>query len=82
MIHLLVYLSTAAVAALSVLQAGKQILPWLAGIVVYLLAAALMAVSCVFLCQDLRNGIVERIVASIKKNPFGERFLDDHAHDP
>ena len=46
-IHLIVHLSTAAVAVLSVLQAGQQILPWIAGIAVYVLAAVLMAVSCV-----------------------------------
>lgn len=77
-IHLIVYLSMAAAAALSVIQAGKQILPWIAGIVVYALAAALMAASCVFLYQDLRNNVIGRMIASIKKNPLGERFLDDH----
>ena len=77
-IHLIVYLSTAAAAALSVIQAGKQILPWIAGIGGYALAAALMAASCVFLYQDLRNNVIGRMIASIKKNPLGERFLDDH----
>ena len=77
--HLIVYLSTAAVAALSVIQAGKQILPWIAGIAVYVLAAALMTASCVFLYHDLRNSAINKIIVSIKKNPFGERFLDDHA---
>lgn len=57
-IHLIVYLSMAAAAALSVIQAGKQILPWIAGIVVYALSAALMAASCVFLYQDLRNNVI------------------------
>lgn len=78
-IHLIVYLSTAAVAALSVIQAGKQILPWIAGIAVYVLAAVLMIASCVFLYHDLRNSVINKIIVSIKKNPFGERFLDDHA---
>ena len=77
--HLIVYLSTAAVAALSVIQAGKQILPWIAGIAVYVLAATLMTASCVFLYHDLRNSAINKIIVSIKKNPFGERFLDDHA---
>lgn len=48
MIHLLVYISTAAAAVLSIIQAGKQILPWIAGIVVYVLAAVLLTLSCVF----------------------------------
>lgn len=78
-IHLIVYLSTAAVAVLSVLQAGKEILPWIAGIAVYALAAALMAVSCVFLYQDLRKNVFAGIISTIRKNPIGDRFLDDHA---
>lgn len=77
-IHLIVYLSAAAAAVLSVVQAEKQILPWIAGIMVYVLAAVLMAVSCVFLYQDLRSSVIKNIIASIKKNPFGARFLDDH----
>ncbi len=51
-IHLIVYLSTA--------------------------AAALLAASCVFLYRDLRNNVIDRMIVSIKKNPLGERFLDDH----
>lgn len=78
-IHLIVYLSTAAVAVLSVLQAVKEILPWIAGIAVYALAAALMAVSCVFLYQDLRKNVFAGIISTIRKNPIGDRFLDDHA---
>ena len=70
---------TAAVAVLSVVQAVKQIFPWIAGIAVYVLAAVLMAVSCVCLYQDLRNNVINKIIISIKKNPLGERFLDDHA---
>ena len=76
---MVVYLSTIAAAVLSVVQAGMQIMPWIAGIAIYVLAAALMALSCIFLFHDLHNIAVDRIILSIKKNPFGERFLDDTA---
>ena len=41
-------------------------------------AAALLAASCVFLYRDLWNNVIDRMIVSIKKNPLGERFLDDH----
>lgn len=75
MIHLLVYISTAAAAVLSIIQAGKQILPWIAGIVVYVLAAVLLTLSCVFFYHDLRENVIKKILEVIKKNPLGERFL-------
>lgn len=78
MIHLLVYISTAATAVLSIIQAGKQILPWIAGIVVYVLAAVLLTLSCVFFYHDLRENVIKKILEVIKKNPLGERFLADY----
>lgn len=78
MIHLLVYISTAAAAVLSIIQAGKQILPWIAGIVVYVLAAVLLMLSCVFFYHDLRENVIKKILEVIKKNPLGERFLADY----
>lgn len=78
MIHLLVYISTAAAAVLSIIQAGKQILPWIAGIVVYVLAAVLLTLSCVFFYHDLRENVINKILEVIKKNPLGERFLADY----
>lgn len=78
MIHLLVYISTAAAAVLSIIQAGKQILPWIAGIVVYVLAAVLLTLSCVFFYHDLRENVIKKIFEVIKKNPLGERFLADY----
>lgn len=77
-IHLLVYISTAAAAVLSIIQAGKQILPWIAGIVVYVLAAVLLTLSCVFFYHDLRENVIKKILEVIKKNPLGERFLADY----
>ena len=78
MIHLLVYISTAAAAVLSIIQAGKQILLWIAGIVVYVLAAVLLTLSCVFFYHDLRENVIKKILEVIKKNPLGERFLADY----
>lgn len=78
MIHLLVYISTAAAAVLSIIQTGKQILPWIAGIVVYVLAAVLLTLSCVFFYHDLRENVIKKILEVIKKNPLGERFLADY----
>lgn len=78
MIHLLVYISTAATAVLSIIQAGKQILPWIARIVVYVLAAVLLTLSCVFFYHDLRENVIKKILEVIKKNPLGERFLADY----
>lgn len=78
MIHLLVYISTAAAAVLSIIQAGKQILPWIAGIVVYVLAAVLLTLSCVFFYHNLRENVIKKILEVIKKNPLGERFLADY----
>lgn len=78
MIHLLVYISTAAAAVLSIIQAGKQILPWIVGIVVYVLAAVLLTLSCVFFYHDLRENVIKKILEVIKKNPLGERFLADY----
>lgn len=76
MIHLLVYISTAAAAVLSIIQAGKQILPWAVGIVVYVLAAVLLTLSCVFFYHDLRENVIKKILEVIKKNPL--RFLADY----
>ena len=78
MIHLLVYISTAAAAVLSIIQTGKQILPWIAGIVVYVLAAVLLTLSCVFFYHDLRENVIKKILEVIKKDPLGERFLADY----
>lgn len=78
MIHLLVYISTAAAAVLSIIQTGKQILPWIAGIMVYVLAAVLLTLSCVFFYHDLRENVIKKILEVIKKNPLGERFLADY----
>ena len=77
-IHLLVYISTVAAAVLSIMQAGEQVLPWAAGMVVYVLAAVLLTLSCVFFYHDLRENVIKKLLEVIRKNPFGERFLADY----
>lgn len=73
-----VYLGTVAAAALSVVHAQMEILPYAAGIAVYIAAALLLTLSCIRIGQDLRSGIVDEILAVLKKNPFGQRFFDDY----
>ena len=72
------YMGTIIVAILSIVQAEKRILPMAAGIAVYVLAAALLTLTCVCLYKDLRSGIVGRILSEVKKNPLGERFFADY----
>nr|WP_294493461.1 hypothetical protein [uncultured Mediterraneibacter sp.] len=76
--HLTVYLGAVVISVLSILQVSRELLPRAIGIAVYFLAGVLLAVSCIFLYQDLKKGIVEKILNNIKKNPFGERFFDDY----
>ena len=45
---------------------------------VYVLAAVLLTLSCVFFYHDLRENVIKKILEVIKKNPLGERFLADY----
>lgn len=76
--HKFVYLGAAVVSLLSVIQVWTNVLPQAVGIVLYVLAAILLAAACICLYQDLRKGVVERILGFIKKTAFGARFLDDY----
>lgn len=76
--HVWIYLGAVIVSILSIVQARRELLPQIAGIGVYVLAGALLIMSGILLYQDLRKGIIEKILNSIKKNPFGERFFDDY----
>ena len=44
----------------------------------YVLAAVLLTLSCVFFYHDLRENVIKKILEVIKKNPLGERFLADY----
>lgn len=72
------YLAAVVSAALSVIQAAAQILIQPAGIAVYVLAALFLTAGCIYLVQDIRNGIVKRLLAAVKKYPFGKRFFEDY----
>lgn len=73
-----IYLGAVIASGLSIVQARGELLPQIAGIAVYCLAGASLIASCIFLYQDFRKGIVEKILNIIKKNPLGERFFDDY----
>lgn len=74
-----VYLGTVAAAALSIVHAQMEILPYAAGIAVYIAAALLLSVSCICIGQELRSGIVDKILTVLKKNSFGHRFFEDYS---
>lgn len=77
--QLLVYLSAAAAAVLSIIQAGKGILPEAVGFAVYALTAVLLTAACVLLYQNIRRGIMKSILETVKRNPLGQRFLEDYS---
>lgn len=76
--HLLVYLVAAVVCILSVIQSQQNILPQIAGIIVYVLAAASLTAACMCIYRDLRKGLIEKLLLLIKKNSYGARFLEDY----
>lgn len=74
----LIYLGAVVASALSIVQARGGLLPQIAGIAVYILAGVFLVTACIFLVQDLKNGVIEKIVSTIKRNPLGEKFFDDY----
>ena len=76
--HLLVYLVAAVVCILSVIQSQQNILPQIAGIIVYVLAAVSLTAACMCIYRDLRKGLIEKLLLLIKKNSYGARFLEDY----
>ena len=76
--HLLVYLVAAVVCILSVIQSQQNILPQIAGIIVYVLAAVSLTAACMCIYRDLRKGIIEKLLLTIKKTSYGARFLEDY----
>ena len=76
--HLIVYLETAAVSVLSVVQAQREVLPMPAGIALYALAAVSVAAAAVCLYKDLREGVIDRILMTVKRSALGARFLEDY----
>ena len=74
----LIYLGAVVASALSIVQARGGFLPQIVGIAVYILAGVFLVTACIFLVQDLKNGVIEKIVSTIKRNPLGEKFFDDY----
>lgn len=76
--HLIVYLLAVAAAVFSVIQVQKGILPQIAGILVYIFAAVSLTAACICLYNDLRNGVIEKLLMTVKKTSFGAQFLEDY----
>lgn len=76
--HLIVYLLAVGAAAFSVIQVQKGILPQIAGILVYIFAAVSLTEACICLYNDLRNGVIEKLLMTVKKTSFGAQFLEDY----
>lgn len=76
--HLLVYLAAAVACVLAVIQSQKNILPQFVGIIVYVLAAASLVAACMCIYRDLRKGIIEKLLLTIKKTSYGARFPEDY----
>lgn len=76
--HLIVYLLAVGAAAFPVIQVQKGILPQIAGILVYIFAAVSLTAACICLYNDLRNGVIEKLLMTVKKTSFGAQFLEDY----
>lgn len=74
----LIYPGAVVASILSIVQARGGFLPQIVGIAVYILAGVFLVTACIFLVQDLKNGVIEKIVSTIKRNPLGEKFFDDY----
>lgn len=74
----LIYPGAVVASVLSIVQARGGLLPQIAGIAVYILAGVFFVTACIFLVQDLKNGVIEKIVSTITRNPLGEKFFDDY----
>ena len=60
------------------IQVQKGILPQIAGILVYIFAAVSLTAACICLYNDLRNGVIEKLLMTVKKTSFGAQFLEDY----
>lgn len=76
--HWIIYLAAAVVSVLSVIQVQRNLLPEIAGIIVYVFAAVLLTAAVVCLYRDLRKGVIEKFIMTVKENAFGAHFLEDY----
>ena len=74
----ILYLETAAVSVLAVVQSQKAILPQMAGIVIYALAAVSLTAACICIVTEMRRGVVKKLLLTVKKTGFGAQFLEDY----
>lgn len=74
----ILYLAAIGFSVLSVFQSQDNLLPKIVGILVYVLAAILLTGAFICLYKDLRNGIIEKFLTTVKKNSFGAHFLEDY----
>ena len=74
----ILYLAAVGVSVLSVIQSQENLLPKIVGILVYVLAAILLTGAFICLYKDLRSGIIEKFLTTVKKNSFGAHFLEDY----
>ena len=74
----ILYLAAIGFSVLSVIQSQDNLLPKIVGILVYVLAAILLTGAFICLYKDLRNGIIEKFLTTVKKNSFGAHSLEDY----
>ena len=74
----ILYLAAIGFSVLSVIQSQDNLLPKIVGILVYVLAAILLTGAFICLYKDLRNGIIEKFLTTVKKNSFGAHFLEEY----
>ncbi len=74
----ILYLAAIGFSVLSVIQSQENLLPKIVGILVYVLAAILLTGAFICLYKDLRSGIIEKFLTTVKKNSFGAHFLEDY----
>lgn len=74
----ILYLAAIGFSVLSVIQSQDNLLPNIVGILVYVLAAILLTGAFICLYKDLRSGIIEKFLTTVKKNSFGAHFLEDY----
>ena len=71
----LIYLGAVVASALSIVQARGGLLPQIAGIAVYILAGVFLVTACIFLVQDLKNGVIEKNSFYNKKESSGRKVF-------
>lgn len=77
---LLLYATAVSFAALSLIDTASGVLPYFAGILIYVLAACTLSASCYYLVVDIRYEIKEKVNPGMKANPFTSRITEDYRY--